>query len=112
MRHGVGDTVLATLATRIRESVRQEDTVGRTGGDEILVLLPGIHSLDEVAQIAETIRRRAAEPIQVPGNTICATLSIGATVGLSGEAVDSITARADAARYQAKSGDRNTVTRI
>jgi diguanylate cyclase (GGDEF)-like protein len=110
--HGVGDTVLATLATRIRESVRQEDTVGRTGGDEILVLLPGVHSLDEVAQIAEKIRRRAAEPIRVPGNTIRATLSIGATVGLSGEAVDSITARADAAMYQAKSGDRNTVTRI
>lgn len=110
--HGIGDTVLATLAARIQESVREVDTVGRTGGDEMLVLLPGIHGIDEVTQIAEKIRRRAAEPIEIPGSTIRATLSIGATVGLSGEAVDSITARADAAMYQAKSGDRNTVARI
>jgi diguanylate cyclase (GGDEF)-like protein/PAS domain S-box-containing protein len=110
--HGIGDFVLATLAARIRDSVRQGDTVGRTGGDEILVVLPGIHSIDEVAEIAESIRRDAAEPIQVSGNTICATLSIGATIALPGEPVSSILARADAAMYQAKLGDSNTVTRV
>ncbi len=110
--HAVGDAVLAAMAARIRGSVRQGDTVGRTGGDEILVLLPDIHSIDEVAEIAEKIRCRAAEPIHVSGNTICATLSIGATVALPGEAVSSITARADAAMYRAKLGDRNSVIRI
>jgi diguanylate cyclase (GGDEF)-like protein/PAS domain S-box-containing protein len=111
--HGTGDLVLVTLAARICESVRRGDTVGRTGGDEILVLLPSIQSIDEVARIAETIRRHAAEPIQVSDETaICATLSIGATVALPGEPVSSITARADAAMYQAKSGERNPVVRI
>lgn len=110
--HGIGDAVLATLAARIRECVRPDDTVGRTGGDEILVLLPGIQSLDETAQIAEKIRCRAAEPIHESGTTIRATLSIGATIALPGEPVSSITARADSAMYQAKSGDRNTVIRI
>ncbi|OBH94728.1 sensor domain-containing diguanylate cyclase [Mycobacterium sp. E2733] len=107
--HGVGDCVLATLAARIRESVRRSDTVGRMGGDEILVLLPDIHSIDELAQIAEKIRCRAAEPIGVSGKTLSATLSIGATLALPGESVDAITGRADAAMYRAKLGDRNTV---
>ena len=110
--HGIGDAVLITLAARIRESVRQGDTVGRTGGDEILVVLPGLHSIDEVAHIGEKIRCRAAEPIHVSGNTIHATLSIGATIAVPGEPVSSITARADAAMYQAKLGDRNTVIQV
>ena len=109
--HGVGDFVLATLAARIRGSVRRGDTVGRTGGDEILALLPGVHSIDELAQIAEKIRCRAAELIRVSGTMICATLSIGATLALPGDSVDTITGRADAAMYQAKLGDRNTVVR-
>jgi diguanylate cyclase (GGDEF)-like protein len=110
--HGIGDLVLVTLAARICESVRAGDTVGRTGGDEILVLLPGINGVDEVAQIAEAIRWHAAEPIQLSENAIYATLSIGATIALPGEHVSTITARADAAMYQAKSGTRNPVIQI
>lgn len=110
--HVVGDHVLAKLSARIRESVRPGDTVGRTGGDEILVLLPGIHGIDEVAEIAEQIRCRAAEPIHVSGKWIRATLSIGATLAFPGEAVSSIMTRADAAMYRAKLGDRDAVIRI
>lgn len=109
--HGIGDFVLATLAARIRESVRRGDTVGRTGGDEILALLPGVRNIDELARIAEKIRRRAAEPIHASGKTFSATLSIGATLALPGDSVDTITARADEAMYRAKLGDRNTVVR-
>jgi diguanylate cyclase (GGDEF)-like protein len=110
--HGIGDVVLATQAERIRESVRGGDTVGRTGGDEILILLPDVHGINEVAEIAETIRRHTAEPIHVSGNAIYATLSIGATIALPGEPVSSVTGRADAAMYQEKSGARNAVTRF
>ncbi len=109
--HGVGDFVLATLAARIRGSVRRGDTVGRTGGDEILVLLPGVRSIEELDHIAEKIRNRAADPIHVAGKTYSATLSIGATLAQPGDSVDTITARADAAMYQAKLGERNTVVR-
>lgn len=110
--HTVGDIVLSTLATRIRENIRQGDTVGRIGGDELVVLLPGIHSLDEAAAIAEMIRRRAAEPIHHAGQTIQATLSIGATISVPGESATTVTARADTAMYQAKARDRNTVIPI
>lgn len=107
--HGIGDVVLATLATRIQKSVRRGDTVGRTGGDEILVLLPGVRSIDELTRIAEKIRCRAAEPIHASGKTVRATLSIGATLAFPGESVNTVTSRVDAAMYKAKLGARNTV---
>ena len=75
-------------------------------------MLPGLHSIDEVARIGEKIRCRAAEPIHESGKTIHATLSIGATIAVPGEPVSSVTARADAAMYQAKLSDRNTVILI
>ena len=110
--HAAGDVVLATLAARITESIRQGDTVGRVGGDEMVVLLPGLHSLDEAARIAEKIRCRAAEPIHHDGQTIKATLSIGATLSVPGESATAVTARADEAMYQAKQGRRNAVVQI
>ncbi|AQT78975.1 hypothetical protein B1R94_06380 [Mycolicibacterium litorale] len=110
--HSVGDAVLSTLAARISDSVRTGDTVGRMGGDEIVVLLPGVPSVEEVIAIAEKIRCRAAEPIQYDGQTICATLSIGVTVSMPGEGATAVTARADVAMYQAKQACRNTVVRV
>ncbi|WP_328359966.1 sensor domain-containing diguanylate cyclase [Mycobacterium sp. NBC_00419] len=110
--HAAGDVVLSTIAARISDSVRSGDTVGRMGGDEMVVLLPGVHSLDEAVQIAEKIRCRAAEPIDHDGTAISATLSIGATVSAPGESSSAVTARADAAMYQAKQARRNTVVRI
>jgi diguanylate cyclase (GGDEF)-like protein/PAS domain S-box-containing protein len=110
--HAVGDSVLAVLAARIRECVRHGDTVGRTGGDEMLVLLPGVRDLDAVAKIAEAIRRRAADPIDYPGGIIHATLSIGATLAVPGEDATTATARADEAMYRAKETGRNTVIEV
>ncbi len=110
--HSVGDAVLATVADRIRECVRREDTVGRMGGDEILVLLPGVHNLDEAVQIAEKIRRRVAEPIYQLSQTVFVTLSIGATLTSAGESVTAVTSRADDAMYRAKQSGRNRVTQI
>lgn len=110
--HHIGDAVLAALATRIREAVRQGDTVGRIGGDEILILLFGIHGLDEAVEIAEKIRSQAAEPIHESGNTLRTTVSIGATIAAPGEPASSIIARADAAMYQAKMAGRNNVVRV
>lgn len=107
--HAVGDLVLTTLARRIHGCVRQDDTVGRIGGDEALVILPGVHSLDEVAQIAEKIRCRAAEPIDYSGHAVQATLSIGATIADPGETVLTMMARVDAAMYAAKHAGRDTV---
>ena len=110
--HIIGDVVLATLAARINECIRKADTVGRIGGDELLVLLPHQHSLDNVVQTAEKIRRRVADPIHHDGNIIRVSLSIGAVLSEPGESADSVLARADAAMYQAKRAGRNMVIRV
>ena len=110
--HSVGDLVLTTVADRIGECVRENDTVGRMGGDEMMVLLPGLHSLAEAAQIAEKIRCRAAEPIYHGEQDVHASLSIGATLAVPGESVSTMTARADVAMYEGKRAGRNTVTQI
>lgn len=100
--HAVGDVVLSTIATRIGQCVRAGDTVGRTGGDEILVLLPGLHNLDEATRIGETIRSHVARPIVAFGQTINVTVSIGAALSAAGETAKDFVARADEAMYEAK----------
>lgn len=104
----IGDVVLTTLATRIRQSVRQGDTVGRIGADETLVLLPGVHTLDNVTMVAEKIRRRAEEPLHHSGVTIHATLSIGATLAVPDESESTLRARLQAAMGAAKLEGGNT----
>ena len=98
----IGDVVLTTLATRIRQSVRQGDTVGRIGADETLVLLPGVHTIDNVTMVAEKLRRRAEEPLHHSGVTIHATLSIGATLAVPDESESTLRARLQAAMGTAK----------
>lgn len=110
--HSAGDTVLQTLADRISQCVRHGDTVGRSGGDELLVLLPGLQSLVEAIQVADKIRDRASEPIHDHSQTLHATLSIGATLAIPGESVSDALERADAAMYQAKHQGGNTVCGI
>ncbi|GJF09611.1 hypothetical protein NGTWS0302_24210 [Mycolicibacterium cyprinidarum] len=110
--HTVGDTVLWTVADRISQCVRHGDTVGRTGGDEMLVLLPDLHSLEEATQIAEKIQACTAAPIHHGSSTFHATLSIGVTLAIPGESVTDATARADAAMYQAKHAGGNTVRSV
>ena len=68
----------------------------------MLVLLPGMHNIDDAIRIAEKIRRHVSEPIQESGRTIKVTLSIGAVLAASGQTASTILARADAAMYQAK----------
>lgn len=110
--HAAGDAVLATLASRIVECVRAGDTVGRMGGDELLVLLPGLHNDHELTMIADKIRARAEEPISFRDMTVQATLSIGATIADPGEPMDALIARADTAMYQAKRSGGNSIAQM
>lgn len=110
--HSGGDIVLQTMADRIAKCVRHGDTVGRSGGDELLVLLPGLQNLDQAIRVADEIRERAAEPIHDQTRTFHATLSIGATLAAPGESASQALARADAAMYEAKRQGGNTVCGI
>jgi diguanylate cyclase (GGDEF)-like protein len=84
--HQAGDDVLIVLTERIRNVVRETDTIARIGGDEFAVAIPDIPVTDTASiPIIDDICRRLlegiAEPINIAGNTIELTASIGVAVG-------------------------------
>ncbi|MDY6999887.1 MAG: recombinase family protein [Actinomycetota bacterium] len=108
----VGDVVLAILAMRVRNCVRQGDTVGRVGDDEALLILPGVHGLDNVVMVGDKIRDCATEPIDYAGATIQTSLSVGATLAVPGESAAALIARAESALRAAKRAGKNTVSAL
>jgi diguanylate cyclase (GGDEF)-like protein len=83
--------------------------VARIGGDELLVILHGVHDLEEAVHIAEKLRESVGQPTPVAGGTVAVSASIGVTLADAGESVDQIVARADAAMYEAKRRGKDTV---
>jgi len=111
--HLAGDEVLKAVAATVRRSVRDYDSVGRFGGEEFVVLLPGLPSADVLA-IAERVRQAIAQ-LRVPlsgSHTVLSTLSasIGvATYPSTATDIDALVHAADTALYRAKRGGRNRV---
>jgi diguanylate cyclase (GGDEF)-like protein/PAS domain S-box-containing protein len=100
--HIVGDHVLVTLVQRITARLRAEDVVARMGGDELLMVLSGIHGIEEAERIADAVSRCADDPIHVGDVTVTASMSIGVTIGQPTEGADSVVSRADNEMYRRK----------
>lgn len=113
--HWAGDTVLRTVAHRLRNCVRQVDTVARFGGDEFVILLSELADDPESAAnlaltIAEKIRGAQEEPTRVGDNEYYTSVSIGISLfPKQGETVDNLIREADIAMYRAKDSGRNTL---
>ena len=107
--HVVGDMILRETARRIRGATRDSDLIARMGGDEFLVVLDGIHSIDEAVAVANKIRRVVEQPLTVGGDVLRIHLSAGVTLLQEGEPPDVVIARADEAMYRAKASGRNAV---
>jgi diguanylate cyclase (GGDEF)-like protein len=109
--HAAGDAVLRQLANLMREGQRKIDVLGRIGGEEFAVLLPGT-ALGAAAVFAERLRARVEQaPMQLDdGVTLHITVSIGiASLGGKIGGGDPALIRADQALYCAKRGGRNRV---
>jgi diguanylate cyclase (GGDEF)-like protein len=109
--HAAGDAVLVEAARRLRGSIRPYDDIGRTGGEEFLIIAPGC-SLDCVRSIAERMRiALACEPFHVNTRSLPVTCSIGvaSTAEHPGRDVEWLIRAADAALYRAKAAGRNAV---
>ena len=105
--HLAGDAVLREAAARVIQVVRSYDLVGRHGGEEFLVVLPGCDS-NQVLQSAERVRATIeATPIIVDRFAIRVTVSVGATSATSGTSQKELLGIADAALYQAKKAGPN-----
>ncbi|MDH1473528.1 GGDEF domain-containing protein [Comamonas thiooxydans] len=112
--HQFGDNMLCRVAEAIQQSTRRSDLKCRLGGEEFLVLCPGLKG-DEVLQLAERIRAAIAE-IAIPGISLHGSVTCTATIGVSNpfitsQAFDITLQQADAALYRGKSAGRNRVQR-
>ena len=105
--HLAGDAVLREVAARITRVVRSYDLVGRHGGEEFMVVLPGCDR-DRVLQSAERIRSAIESPPFVMDELqIGVTISVGATSCTSGMSEKEMLTNADDALYKAKNAGRN-----
>ena len=107
--HAIGDEALRTFAEVARTNMRENDIIGRLGGEEFAVIVP--ESIEFAARIAERLRAGFAEAgVTIGGHAIGATVSIGAATSCDPEAdIHGLLALADAALYRAKNDGRNRV---
>ncbi len=110
--HDCGDLVLQTVANALRDHFRDSDMVSRWGGDEFLVLIPGVRHSDLVP-ILERLRR-SINMIEkhCDDHVHTVTVSIGAAMGAIGKTPDQCIAAADRALYRAKEEGRDKVVAV
>lgn len=108
MGHNVGDQLLQVVARRLSECVRGVDTLARFGGDEFIIILPRIKNHDEVAHVAQRVVSAFSSPIEIHGQTLFITTSVGVTI-YPQDGVDAVALlkNADKAMYQAKAQGKN-----
>src|SRR5690606_4903069 len=107
--HAAGDNLLALVAQRLRSRVRDEDTLGRLGGDEFLLVLEHLRHPQQAAHVAQAILDTLNEPFTLKGGE---QVYVRASIGISLYPTDSTEATelirgADAAMYVAKRRGRN-----
>ena len=109
--HDVGDLVLMETAKRLRDNLREVDTVARIGGDEFLVILEGVIEKSCVSLVAEKLVDSLRQPYKNKTNISV----IGVSIGISlypdnGEQLDELINRADQSMYEIKSRGKNNYT--
>lgn len=106
--HPVGDELLITAARRMRQALRASDLLARQGGDEFMILLHDIHSMEEALGVAEKIRHAINQPFTLDGAERLVSVSIGiALYPDHGTSIEILTRNADAAMYRTKTAGRN-----
>lgn len=104
--HGIGDDVLKQVAESIQNSIRNDDTLIRWGGEEFILLI-NTAKKSQLISISEHIRRSVSEIVFESIPSI--TASLGATLLLEGESFKTVIERADQALYSAKANGRNRI---
>ena len=107
--HKIGDEALRHFVSVAQTCVRNEDVLGRIGGEEFAIFLPNT-GLEEAVMVANRLRAAVEQqPVKGDAGPIALTASIGVTLCQRGEAPESAMHRADEAMYQAKKNGRNRV---
>jgi len=107
--HDTGDRILARISTVLAQASREQDCIGRWGGEEFLIVLPGT-DLVQAIQTAERIRCAVANHSWVFEDLeVAVTVSVGVSQYHAGETLSAAIARADMALYEGKRLGRNRV---
>jgi diguanylate cyclase (GGDEF)-like protein len=108
--HAVGDMLLQRIGKRMKQCLRESDTIARIGGDEFVAILPVVNEAEEAVSIAERLRQSIEEPFVVENFILGVSASIGVAV-YPDDGLDEQTLKvnADHAMYQAKSRGGNAV---
>ncbi|MDQ9170379.1 EAL domain-containing protein [Oxalobacteraceae bacterium R-40] len=106
--HQVGDRMLQEVANRLKNSVREEDVVGRIGGDEFVALLTGIRNQKDIGRAAMQLLENLRKPYVIGDVQLDTSPSIGISLYPNdGKTIDELIRNADAAMYHAKESGRN-----
>jgi diguanylate cyclase (GGDEF)-like protein/PAS domain S-box-containing protein len=108
--HAAGDSLLKQVAHRLRQRVRQEDTLGRLGGDEFILVLEHMRHPQQAAHVATAILETLSQPFTLDGGQ---QVYIRASIGISlfpadGQEASELVRNADAAMYESKRRGRNS----
>ena len=108
--HNVGDRILHTAAGRLRQALRDSDSIVRQGGDEFIVILSDLQSSSQAAQVGAKLLEAVAQPYKEGDHEFFLTASIGVAVyPEDGLDMDTLLRNADTAMYAGKSAGGNTV---
>jgi diguanylate cyclase (GGDEF)-like protein len=106
--HSVGDALLRGVAERLRECLREGDTIARLGGDEFTLILTDLAKPGDVAEVAKKLLGSFSTPFYVEGRELFVTASIGISIyPTDGETAETLLKHADTAMYRAKDLGRN-----
>lgn len=107
--HEVGDELLVQAAGRLREAVREADTIGRLGGDEFIVIVGGLNDGEDAQAVAAALLESIRQPFALDSAELVLTASIGIAVyPQDGKTPAELLRNADTAMYHAKAEGRNT----
>jgi diguanylate cyclase (GGDEF)-like protein len=105
--HDAGDSVLRTIAERLKENTRGNDTVSRHGGDEFVILITEIRDETNISSMAEKILKKIQAPCNLSTRDLTLSRTVTASIGISifpkdGVTADTLVKSADTAMYEAK----------
>lgn len=106
--HQTGDMLLQTVGERLRQTLRESDTIARLGGDEFLLLLPEIDQVENATETAQRILKAFRTPFSVNDSGISITASLGITFYPDdGDDLETLMKNADIAMYRVKEQGRD-----